>query len=59
MKKAYRDLVRKYHPDKYVDNPLADIAAEKMKDINEFLCQDVEEKVSFEESIAILDSIFN
>lgn len=34
MKKAYRDLVRKYHPDKYVDNPLADIAAEKMKDIN-------------------------
>ena len=34
VKKAYRDLVRKYHPDKYVDNPLADIAAEKMKDIN-------------------------
>lgn len=26
--------MRKYHPDKYVDNPLADIAAEKMKDIN-------------------------
>ncbi len=34
VKKAYRELVRKYHPDKYVDNPLADIAAEKMKDIN-------------------------
>ena len=34
VKKAYRDLVRKYHPDKYVDNPLADVAAEKMKDIN-------------------------
>ena len=34
IKKAYRDLVRKYHPDKYVDNPLADVAAEKMKDIN-------------------------
>lgn len=34
VKKAYRDLVRKYHPDKYVDNPLADVAAEKMKEIN-------------------------
>ena len=35
IKKAYRDLARKYHPDNYVDNPLADLAAEKMKDINE------------------------
>ncbi len=34
VKKAYRNLVRKYHPDKYVDNPLADLAAEKMKEIN-------------------------
>lgn len=34
IKKAYRDLVRKYHPDKYVDNPLADVASEKMKEIN-------------------------
>lgn len=34
IKKAYRELVRKYHPDKYYDNPLADVAAEKMKDIN-------------------------
>ncbi len=35
IKKAYRELVRKYHPDKYVDNPLADLAQEKMKEINE------------------------
>ena len=35
VKKAYRDLARKYHPDNYVDNPLADLAQEKMKDINE------------------------
>lgn len=35
IKKAYRDLVRKYHPDNYVDNPLADLAQEKMKEINE------------------------
>ena len=34
IKKAYRDLARKYHPDNYHDNPLADLAQEKMKDIN-------------------------
>ncbi len=34
IKKAYRELVRKYHPDNYHDNPLADLAQEKMKDIN-------------------------
>jgi curved DNA-binding protein CbpA len=35
IKKAYRELVRKYHPDNYHDNPLADLAQEKMKEINE------------------------
>ena len=35
IKKAYRDLARKYHPDNYHDNPLADLAQEKMKEINE------------------------
>lgn len=35
LKKAYRELVRKYHPDNYADNPLADLAQEKMKQINE------------------------
>ena len=35
IKKAYRDLARKYHPDNYQDNPLADLAEEKMKMINE------------------------
>ena len=35
IKKAYRDLARKYHPDNYHDNPLADLASEKMKEINE------------------------
>lgn len=35
LKKAYRDLARKYHPDNYHDNPLADLAQEKMKEINE------------------------
>lgn len=36
IKSAYRTLARKYHPDNYsADNPLADLATEKMKEINE------------------------
>ena len=36
VKEAYRTLARKYHPDNYsADNPLADLATEKMKEINE------------------------
>ncbi len=35
IKKAYRALVKKYHPDKYVNSPMADIASEKMKEINQ------------------------
>ncbi len=35
IKKAYRALAVKYHPDNYVNNPLSDLAEEKMKEINE------------------------
>lgn len=34
IKKAYRELVKKYHPDKYADNELKDLASEKLKKIN-------------------------
>ena len=34
IKKAYRNLARKYHPDKYRDSDLADVAEEKMKEVN-------------------------
>lgn len=34
IKKAYRELIKKYHPDKYVNSPLADVASEKTKEIN-------------------------
>lgn len=34
VKRAYRELARKYHPDNYHDNPLADLAQEKMEEIN-------------------------
>lgn len=35
VKKAYRELARKYHPDNYINNPLSDLVEEKMKEINE------------------------
>ena len=35
IKKAYRALARKYHPDNYAGTPMADLAEEKMKQINE------------------------
>lgn len=35
IKKAYRKLAKQYHPDNYTDNPLKDLAAEKMKAVND------------------------
>lgn len=35
VKKAYRDLTRKYHPDANINNPLADLAEEKFKEVQE------------------------
>lgn len=35
IKSAYRTLAKKYHPDAYAGNPLADLAASKMAEINE------------------------
>ena len=35
VKTAYRNLAKKYHPDNYANSPLADLASEKMKEINE------------------------
>lgn len=42
VKKAYRNLAKKYHPDNYHDDPLADLAQEKMKEINEAYEEDPE-----------------
>lgn len=35
IKSAYRKLIKKYHPDQYGDNPLKELAQEKMIEINE------------------------
>lgn len=34
IKKAYRTLARKYHPDRYRDSDLAELATEKMQEVN-------------------------
>ena len=34
IKNAYRELARKYHPDKYAESDLAELAEEKMKEVN-------------------------
>lgn len=44
LKKAYRELARKYHPDNYHDNPIADLAQEKMKEINEAYDEIIKER---------------
>ena len=35
IKSAYRALAKKYHPDQYSGTPLADVANEKMQEVNE------------------------
>lgn len=35
IKQAYRKLARKYHPDQYGNNPLKDLAEDKMRELNE------------------------
>lgn len=35
VKAAYRKLAKKYHPDKYANSELADLANEKMQEINQ------------------------
>lgn len=44
VKKAYRELAKKYHPDNYTDNPLSDLAGEKMREINEAYDQIMNER---------------
>lgn len=46
IKKAYRELSRKYHPDSYVDNPLSGLAEEKFKEVQEAYDQIMKDRES-------------
>ncbi len=35
IKRAYREQVKKYHPDQYQDNPLSKLAEDKLREVNE------------------------
>ena len=44
LKKAYRTLAKKYHPDANVNNPLADLAEEKFKEVQQAYEQIMKER---------------
>lgn len=53
IKRAYKELVRKYHPDQYQNHPLSDLAEEKLKEINEaydYLMREYEGRASSNQS---------
>lgn len=47
VKNAYKDLVKKYHPDNYADSPLKEIANEKMQEINRAYDEIIKEKRNY------------
>ena len=52
IKKAYYALAKKYHPDNYTDSGLADLAEEKMKEINEAYAQIERERAAGDSGVA-------
>ncbi len=46
VKKAYRELSRKYHPDSYANNPLAELAEEKFKEVQDAYNQIMKQRES-------------
>ena len=50
VKEAYKALAKKYHPDNYIDSPLADMAEERMKEINEAYDEILRQRTNSSES---------
>ncbi len=56
IKRAYRDLMKKYHPDSYINNPLAGLAEEKFKEVQEAYDQIMKERESGHSGVGSSDS---
>lgn len=59
IKAAYKALVKKYHPDQYQDNPLAEFAEEKMTEINAAYDAIIEERRSGRASYSYSDNSYD
>lgn len=46
VKRAYKEMSRKYHPDAYVNNPLADLAEDKFKEVQTAYTQIMNERAA-------------
>ena len=46
IKKAYRNLARKYHPDNFAGSAMAELAEEKMKQLNEAISDEYVTKIT-------------
>lgn len=59
VKKVYKELAKKYHPDLYQNNPLAYLAEEKLKEVNEAydILKNFFEKEAKEVKIVNLDGL--
>ena len=56
VKRAYREMSRKYHPDSYVDNPLSGLAEEKFKEIQEAYDQIMNGRAVFQDLTQVVSS---
>jgi curved DNA-binding protein CbpA len=53
IKKAYKEMVKKYHPDQYGNNPLRDLAEDKLREVNEaydYLMKNTSDNAGYTES---------
>jgi molecular chaperone DnaJ len=60
IKEAYREQVKKYHPDKHQDNPLYELAEEKLREINEayeYLMKNHEKRSNIETSDGLMKTV--
>ena len=46
VKRAYKEMSRKYHPDSYINNPLSELAEEKFKEVQDAYTQIMDQRAA-------------